>query len=268
VLSYIYIIMPRRHKETPAEKTFEDIVKVSAEFPWWLSFGIALLLFLFVPSVSNTEGSLTAGYVVALFFLAMFKYLVPFALFIGGITNLLRGGKSLLMFDNISRYGAKNTLRELDWRDFEFLVAEYFRKNGYRAQRGPAGPDGGVDVRLYKSGGLYLVQCKHYKVWKVSARIVRELYGVMSAEGAVGGFVVTTGRFTKEAISFAEGKSVKLIDGNKLETMLDYKGEDVSIKKDIICPQCGHELVVRNGSRGKFWGCSSFPKCHYTRDFK
>lgn len=31
------------------------------------------------------------------------------------------------------------------------------------------------------------------------------------------------------------------------------------------CPFCGSELVLRNGKYGQFWGCSSYPKCHYTR---
>ena len=31
-------------------------------------------------------------------------------------------------------------------------------------------------------------------------------------------------------------------------------------------PQChkGHKMVVRNGSRGYFWGCSQYPFCHQT----
>jgi len=32
------------------------------------------------------------------------------------------------------------------------------------------------------------------------------------------------------------------------------------------CPECGQPLVVREGRRGKFIGCSGFPKCRYTRD--
>ncbi|MBZ0280781.1 MAG: type I DNA topoisomerase [Anaerolineae bacterium] len=31
------------------------------------------------------------------------------------------------------------------------------------------------------------------------------------------------------------------------------------------CPQCGSDLVERTGSKGKFIGCSRFPKCTYTQ---
>ena len=31
------------------------------------------------------------------------------------------------------------------------------------------------------------------------------------------------------------------------------------------CPECGNKLVERIGSRGRFLGCQSYPKCKYTR---
>ncbi len=33
------------------------------------------------------------------------------------------------------------------------------------------------------------------------------------------------------------------------------------------CPECGKALVLRAGRRGKFIGCSGYPKCRYVRDF-
>ena len=34
------------------------------------------------------------------------------------------------------------------------------------------------------------------------------------------------------------------------------------------CPECGEGvLIVREGRRGKFLGCSRFPRCRYTRDY-
>ena len=34
------------------------------------------------------------------------------------------------------------------------------------------------------------------------------------------------------------------------------------------CPFCGGELVLRNGKYGCFWGCSTYPKCKFTRPEK
>ena len=33
------------------------------------------------------------------------------------------------------------------------------------------------------------------------------------------------------------------------------------------CPYCGSDLVLKNGRRGKFWGCSAFPDCRYSKDW-
>jgi restriction system protein len=38
----------------------------------------------------------------------------------------------------------------------------------------------------------------------------------MAAQQAAGGYVVTSGRFTKDAIAFAEGRNIELIDGEVL----------------------------------------------------
>jgi restriction system protein len=45
---------------------------------------------------------------------------------------------------------------------------------------------------------------------------VRELYGAMAAEGATGGFVITSGRFTGPAKQFASGRNLRLVDGELL----------------------------------------------------
>ena len=34
------------------------------------------------------------------------------------------------------------------------------------------------------------------------------------------------------------------------------------------CPFCGNDLVLRHGKYGPFWGCSTYPKCRFTRPNK
>lgn len=61
---------------------------------------------------------------------------------------------------------------------------------------------------------------------------------------------------------------------NDVDYLADFKErlaiqEEASAKADdMICPFCGNELIVRNGKRGEFIGCSGFPKCRYTRNLK
>ncbi len=58
------------------------------------------------------------------------------------------------------------------------------------------------------------MQCKQWRAQQVPVIIVRELYWVMAAQRAACGYVVTSGRFTQDAISFAEGRNIELIDGS------------------------------------------------------
>ncbi|MFN1217896.1 NERD domain-containing protein [Chryseobacterium kwangjuense] len=41
-----------------------------------------------------------------------------------------------------------------------------------------------------------------------------------------------------------------------------------TISRTVSCPNCGGNLIKRNGQYGFFWGCSNFPKCNYTRKSK
>lgn len=266
--------MSRRYRKSPAENTFDELVSASSVLPWWLSIGVAILLFFFVPfSINEPSNSFSindvSGLLFGIIFGIAFKYFVPMALLLGGMINLFKQRKSAWMFSSINKRGAKETLRNLSWKDFEFLVSEYFKRQGYKVDLIDAqGADGGVDIKLYKDDSLFLVQCKHYKSWKVSVQTVRELYGVMAAENAQGGFVIATGNFTKDAVSFAKDKEIVLIDGNQLEVILKNNLDTLSIQSGDdttgVCPRCGNKLIKRNGPRGGFMGCSSFPKCRYT----
>src|SRR5579863_4937985 len=36
---------------------------------------------------------------------------------------------------------------------------------------------------------------------------------------------------------------------------------------DELCPECGHNLIIRTGRFGRFVSCSNFPECRYSRSF-
>lgn len=59
------------------------------------------------------------------------------------------------------------SIADLSWSEFESLISEAFRRQGYTVdQLGGGCPDGGIDHRLSKAGEVVLVQCKHWKNWK------------------------------------------------------------------------------------------------------
>lgn len=59
--------------------------------------------------------------------------------------------------------------------------------------------------------------------------------------------------------SFAKKEHVKNI--RKVVVEKEYK------KRNLICPRCNGELILRNGKNGKFYGCSNFPKCRFTMSY-
>jgi DNA topoisomerase III len=34
-----------------------------------------------------------------------------------------------------------------------------------------------------------------------------------------------------------------------------------------LCPECGAAMQIKNGRRGKIWGCTNYPRCHHTEDW-
>jgi restriction system protein len=110
----------------------------------------------------------------------------------------------------------------LTWKEFEKFIGEAYRRQGYEVEeRGGSGADEGIDLILRKKGEKVLVQCKHWQAYQVGVNIVRELYGVVAAEGATKGIIVTTGYFTRDAENFAHGKPMLLIRGNELSRLVE-----------------------------------------------
>lgn len=160
-------------------------------------------------------------------------------------------------------------VRALSWHDFERLMTEALRPKGFSARRTAGGADGGVDIVLESKGGNILVQCKHWKSTKIGVKPIRELAGVVAAQGAMGGIFACSGRYTKEAKVFAEQAKIELIDGEALVEMLNL-GDDsgTSNNSGKFCPNCDGTLVPRVAKRGKhagrqFHGCSNYPACRY-----
>jgi restriction system protein len=142
---------------------------------------------------------------------------------------------------------------------------------------------------LRKGSEKFLVQCKQWKAFSVGVKFVRELYGVMAAERAVGGFVVTSSQFTTDAEEFAKGRNVELIDGPRLMTMIRTaqaaKKSPLAAPRPVptkpiaapspiaatpACPVCSKAMVQRTAKKGAnagqaFLGCSGYPSCRGTR---
>lgn len=276
-----------RKKQSP----IEDLIDIAAYLPWKTGIVLALIAYLgfhyaaLLPVVPVATADLksysqsighSVGRQLIITFSSFLQYVVPIAFLIGSAMSFIRSRRQRELHHTVASNPTQDSLEKMSWRNFEHLAVETFRQQGYRVvERGGNGPDGGVDVELHMGSDKYLVQCKQWKAAKVGVATVRELYGVMTAERAVGGFVVASGQFTEEARSFAEGRSIKLIPAQSLLSMIQKNaGHPVNSQpaEEIgpACPKCGSPMVQRVAQKGsqagnRFWGCPRFPACRGVR---
>lgn len=233
--------------------------------------------------VAISVGNLSSTFVDAVFrpLAGIGQVVVPTICIAAAGTSAWRRNRRAALVEHVTSSDAASSLEDMTWQEFETLVGESFRLRGYHVMDlGGSTPDGGIDLILMKGSETFLVQCKQWKAQAVTVEIVRELYGVMAARGAAGGFVVTSGRFTKDAIAFTQGRNLTLIDGPKLFDLIkrvqaNRVAEAGTSKPKVItstpsCPRCGATMVKREAKRGPnsggtFWGCSSYPACRGTR---
>ena len=252
----------------------EEMLQHFVELPFWVSIlGAAFfyLVFRFVPPLLAANS--ISGKALATVFPTIAPWAATAILAVGLIGVVKRQWKRLLL----SRATGVRGLRQMGWPDFELLVGEAFRQQGYSVrERGGPQADSGIDLELVRGTEWVIVQCKHWLTRPVPVQRVRELLGVVMAEGADRGIVVATSGFTRDAVEFAAGKPLQLIDGEGLIKLAQPPAEATVGRSSSpsteppTCPTCGKAMVWRTARRGQavgsqFWGCSSFPSCHGTR---
>lgn len=299
--------MAKRRKSSPAE----DLVDLVALMPWWVGVLLALASYGALHAVATRPlpAAQSAQQIGQVATTAIWQglatggqYVVPLICIFGAVMSAVRRRRRHALFETTSVSSSADALQDMSWQQFELLVGEGFRRRGYVVKEmGGGGADGGVDLVLAKAGEKTFVQCKQWKAFKVGVSTVRELYGVMAAHGAAGGFVVTSGRFTQEASAFANGRNIRLIDGPALMNLLREarnkdggrrapqtvasphgdteatgmtKATQPTAPAEPPCPRCGKPMVRRVAKRGTaagkaFLGCSAFSEgCRGTREIQ
>jgi restriction system protein len=276
---------------------FEDLIIIAGRLPWQAGLVLALLSFAVLHVIvvhfslpTAARGNVNFGAIYTHTFLAtvakLAQFIVPPALLIGAGTSAWRRSRASALVDGSGLNGTAGA-ESLSWSEFEQLVAELFRRQGYAVTENLiGGPDGGVDLVLRKGSDHTLVQCKHWRTQRVGASVVRELKGVMAARGISGGFVVSSGTFTDQARAFAAEARIGLVDGPQLMSMRHQFSRSASgqaARSGTIagftvggegntspaCPKCGTPMVRRRARRGsnaggEFWGCKQYPGCRGT----
>jgi restriction system protein len=167
-------------------------------------------------------------------------------------------------------------LQMLEWKRFELLCARYYQEVGFRTETLACGPDGGIDVKLFRadrSEPLAIVQCKAWNKWAVGVKEIRELLGVMTHEKVSRGIFIASGGYSKDASAFGAANPIQLLDGKglvqKIKELTPEKQKallEFAFAGDYrtpTCPSCGVKLVTREGKKGTFWGCVYYPRCRF-----
>jgi restriction system protein len=274
-----------RRKQSP----FEDLIEITSMLPWWVGSVLAVVAYVWLHSVATTEVTAVVqpgkmgdfvGQTIFRTLASVGQYLLPLAFLVGAAMSAYGRFRRRALHEQVAASPDRGALNNMNWQQFEALVGEAFRRKGYAVtETGGGGADGGIDLVLKREGETFLVQCKQWKATKVGVSTVRELYGVMAAEGATGGFVVTSGVFTDEARAFAVGRNIELFDGKVLHALIRgvsapskaaSTAPAVEYEGAPACPVCQSAMVKRTAKRGGnsgnvFWGCSQYPGCKGTR---
>ena len=283
-----------RKRKTSLLKDMLDLVLL---LPWWAGVSLSVVGYVFLHrmatpvQVTAIQPGQIAGFAMQSMISAFAyagQFIVPIIGLVGAVMSAIRRKQRTTLITDVAQAKSADALDGMSWQEFEVLVGEAFRQQGYSVtENGGGGADGGIDLVLSKGTEKFLVQCKQWKAFKVGVDVVRELYGVMAAKGATGGFVVTSGRFTDDANAFAEGRNIKLLDGPKLFALIQQAKQSLKYKPSQtanpansvpsshaviqpVCPQCASSMLKRTARKGgnaggEFWGCSKFPTCRGVR---
>lgn len=168
-------------------------------------------------------------------------------------------------------------IRELEWKRFEELCAQFWSSKGYPARLSGPGADGGVDVVIADQRDpaktFAVAQCKSWSSKPVGVEPVRALWGARDHFRANLALFYGLSGFTPDARAFAEGKHLKLISGEALlQQIMAMPDQDRAALLTTItrgdyttptCPTCDIKMNRRPGKDGKpdFWGCNNFRRC-------
>jgi hypothetical protein len=122
------------------------------------------------------------------------------------------------------------TLQTLPWRRFEALIETLYSQVGFRIRTQPHGQDGGLHIWLYSrhqaGPPVSVVRCEHGKPTPVGVGLLRELSGVMYAQGSRRGHYVSSAGYTTDALAYAKRHGIHLLDLQGLVALIKARGSE------------------------------------------
>lgn len=201
-----------------------SVLNTLVRAPWWVSVvlgELGALLFWVVLPLIHLPGTTTDRFIwtvdSALHTPALLQIAGWASILLGLLIAATSWRRTALRKRLLDRQRGLNDLQAMSWQEFELLVGEVFRRHGYRVnETGQGGADGGVDLLLRRGSEKILVQCKQWRTTSVGAPVVREMLGLMAHHSADRVKIVCCGRFTREAVAFAQGKPIDLVGADEI----------------------------------------------------
>jgi restriction system protein len=281
-----------------AEGFVETALSLAAKLPAWLDILVAVITAV-VFHLLATQSIATPVPKGAWFWATpwfktlstVLQVVLPLLFVFCATATLIQQKRREALFNRIMQsQSTTSVLSEMTWQQFQMALKELFKLQGFTAVEKVAGAG---DERTYMARGKQdekiIVQCKQWQAMQVSLSAIRELHGLMSVSKVGAGYVVTAGRFTQEARSYARGRNIVLVDGQSLEPLMQKaeisnhrQAAQVDTQKVVLaklpgaatkapaaavaCPRCGSAMVKRVAERGtkagqEFWGCVKYPSC-------
>ena len=129
-------------------------------------------------------------------------------------------------------------LKKIHWRQFEFICAEYFSRNGYDVKVTPPRADGGIDVFARREGGtigpeLIVIQAKRLSGRNtVQIEDVKALWTDAEDHRATRALIVTTTRLPIGARKFCEARKYRIsaVEGEEVAKWLENLSRGVTVE--------------------------------------
>jgi restriction system protein len=146
-----------------------------------------------------------------------------------------------------------SNLRLLNSEEFEWLVGEVFRREGWRVKETGRQDrsDGNIDLRITKGNQRMIVQCKRWTAWQVGVDEIRKFSGTLLREGLNGnaGTFVTLSGFNEQAVAEAKKVGITLVDRRDLHARIE------DARQPEPCPVCHSPMILDRSGRGWWFRC-------------
>lgn len=178
----------------------------------------------------------------------------------------------------VTKVWSLELIQSLEWRRFEQLCVSYYRSKDIQHVSIPLAANGGMDIYLFQDEerprrATAVIHVRTRGPLATGVQGVRELLGIMAHERIERAFFMTNGVFTPEAKVLGHHHKIVLVDARVLLAMIQRLPEDrqqalldeatMGEYTSPTCPMCGTKMVHASGTHGDYWGCSSYPECHW-----